>query len=303
MSGLFCFKLWTVGRLISNVEVVDTCGRMDSQGARADPVVGREESGESAEGSVAPGSAGGVDIGREVVGIDAHIPPGGAPTREFDDKYRPKMYRDKKRIEFLNLVQRDDQTVAKYELHFAALAKYAPKAVVTQGDRCYRFEQGLRPEIKKGLAVRIMNFKSLVESAVRMEEAVIEEKKKGEEKIKLAYTVGGSSRSTKRGTGRSFSVGGGNFSRGSSTFRGNSGPRFSGPVGFNRGSIEGSSFTMPSTGSGRGAVQSYSRGPAFTPSCSTCGRRHLRQCWGPDATPRICYNGGGRGHISRDCPS
>ncbi|KAL0439876.1 UNVERIFIED_CONTAM: putative protein K02A2.6 [Sesamum latifolium] len=52
--------------------------RMASQGARADPVVGREESGESAEGSVAPASAGGVDIGREGVGVDAHIPPGGA---------------------------------------------------------------------------------------------------------------------------------------------------------------------------------------------------------------------------------
>ncbi|KAL0303395.1 UNVERIFIED_CONTAM: hypothetical protein Sradi_6207600 [Sesamum radiatum] len=69
--------------------------------------------------------------------------------REFDDKYRPKMYRDKKRKEFLNLVQGDDQTVAEYELHFAVLAKYAPEAVVTQEDRCYRFEQGLRPEIKK----------------------------------------------------------------------------------------------------------------------------------------------------------
>ncbi|KAL0439932.1 UNVERIFIED_CONTAM: hypothetical protein Slati_2476200 [Sesamum latifolium] len=76
-----------------------------------------------------------------------------------------------------------------------------------------------------------------------------------------------------------------------------------GSVGLNRGSIEGSSFTMPSIGSGRGAGQSYNRGPAFPPSCSTCGRRHLGQCWGPDATPRIYYNCGGRGHISRECPS
>ncbi|KAL0290007.1 UNVERIFIED_CONTAM: hypothetical protein Scaly_2686300 [Sesamum calycinum] len=53
--------------------------------------------------------------------------------REFDDKYRPKMYRDKKRMEFLNLVQGDEQTVAEYELRFAALAKYAPEAVATGG--------------------------------------------------------------------------------------------------------------------------------------------------------------------------
>ncbi|KAL0378458.1 UNVERIFIED_CONTAM: hypothetical protein Sradi_3151300 [Sesamum radiatum] len=136
-----------------------------------------------------------------------------------------------------------------------------------------------------------------------MEEAVIEEKKKGEEKRKLAYTMGESSRSTKRGTGRSFSAGGGNFSRGGPAFWGNSGPRFSGPMGFSRGSIERSSFTVPPVGSGRGAGQSYSRGSAFTPNCSTCGRRHLGQCWGPDAIPRVCYNCGGRGHISRDCPS
>ncbi|KAL0408213.1 UNVERIFIED_CONTAM: hypothetical protein Sradi_1755700 [Sesamum radiatum] len=66
--------------------------------------------------------------------------------KEFDDKYRPKMYRDKKRMEFLNWVQRDDQTVAEYELRFAALAKYAPEAVVTQEDHSNRFEQGLRPD-------------------------------------------------------------------------------------------------------------------------------------------------------------
>ncbi|KAK4400742.1 hypothetical protein Sango_1180300 [Sesamum angolense] len=230
--------------------------RMASQGARADPIASMHESGGSAEGSVAPVSAGGVEIGQEGVGADASLPPGGAPVaelppayaqifqmafqaqaqaqaqllaqaqaptpapapavptvdrnyerirkmgatefegtldperslkrayepreitwaefqREFDDKYRPKMYRDKKRMEFLNLVQGDEQTVAEYELRFAALAKYAPEAVATQEDRCYHFEQGLRLEIKRGLAVRIINFKTLVESVVRMEEAVV----------------------------------------------------------------------------------------------------------------------------------
>ncbi|KAL2226650.1 UNVERIFIED_CONTAM: hypothetical protein Sindi_2023700, partial [Sesamum indicum] len=62
--------------------------------------------------------------------------------KELSDKYRPKMYRDKKRIEFLNLVQGDDQTVAEYELLFAALAKYAPEAIAMQEDHYYHFEQG-----------------------------------------------------------------------------------------------------------------------------------------------------------------
>ncbi|KAL0292521.1 UNVERIFIED_CONTAM: hypothetical protein Sradi_6985700 [Sesamum radiatum] len=223
--------------------------------------------------------------------------------REFDDKYRPKMYRDKKRMEFLNLVQGDNQTVAEYELRFAALAKYAPEAVVTPEDRCYRFEQGLRPEIKKGLAVRITNFKTLVESAVRMEEAVIEEKKKGEEKRKLAYTMG-----SQVGQPRGEPVV--HFLQEEGTFRG---------VVLLFGEIV-----------GRGLVDQWvsvevrsnvvhllcllldqvgeldrviAEDQLFTPNCSTCGRRHLGQCWGPDAIPRVCYNCGGRGHISRDCPS
>ncbi|KAL0462067.1 UNVERIFIED_CONTAM: Retrovirus-related Pol polyprotein from transposon.6 [Sesamum latifolium] len=136
-----------------------------------------------------------------------------------------------------------------------------------------------------------------------MEEAVIEEKKRMEEKRKSTYTIGESSRSIKRGTGRSFSVRSGNFSRGGLGFRGNSGPRFGGPMGFNRSLIDRNSSSMPSVGSGRGVGQSYGRGPAFTPSCSTCGRQHLRPCWRRDDIARTYYHCGGRGHIARNCPS
>ncbi|KAL0302735.1 UNVERIFIED_CONTAM: hypothetical protein Sangu_3082300 [Sesamum angustifolium] len=136
-----------------------------------------------------------------------------------------------------------------------------------------------------------------------MEEAVIEDKKKGEEKRKSTYTVGESSRLTKRGTGRSFSAGGGNFSRGGSGFRGSSGPTFGGPMGFNRGPIDRSSSIMPFIGSSRGVGQGYSKGITSTLNCSIYGRRHLGQCWGPGAIPRTCYNYGGRGHMSRDFPS
>ncbi|KAL0405886.1 UNVERIFIED_CONTAM: hypothetical protein Slati_3902500 [Sesamum latifolium] len=124
-----------------------------------------------------------------------------------------------------------------------------------------------------------------------------------EEKRKSTYTVGESSRLAKRRTGRSFSVGSGNFSRGGLGFRGNSEPRFGGPMGFSRGSTDRSTSTTPSMGLGRGAGQSYSRGSASIPGCSIYGRRHMGQCWGPGSIPRVCYNCGGRGHMSRDCPS
>ncbi|KAL0402680.1 UNVERIFIED_CONTAM: Retrovirus-related Pol polyprotein from transposon [Sesamum latifolium] len=88
------------------------------------------------------------------------------------------------------------------------------------------------------------------------------------------YTLGESSRSTKRGTGRSFSLGGGNFSRGGPAFRGS-----------------------------RGVGQSYGRGPAFPPSCSICGRQHLGPCWRRDDIARTSYHCGGRGHIARNFPS
>ncbi|KAL0394765.1 UNVERIFIED_CONTAM: Transposon Tf2-11 polyprotein [Sesamum latifolium] len=74
-------------------------------------------------------------------------------------------------------------------------------------------------------------------------------------------------------------------------------------MGFNRGSTDRSTSTTPSMGLGRGTGQSYSRGSASIPDCSICGRRHMGQCWGPGAIPRVCYNCGGRGHMSRDCPN
>ncbi|KAL0420529.1 UNVERIFIED_CONTAM: Transposon Tf2-11 polyprotein [Sesamum latifolium] len=71
-----------------------------------------------------------------------------------------------------------------------------------------------------------------------MEEAVTEEKKRLEEKRKSMYTVGESIRSTKRGTGRSFHTGRWElFLMVVLLFEGSSGPRFDGPMGFNRVSL------------------------------------------------------------------
>ncbi|KAL0301759.1 UNVERIFIED_CONTAM: hypothetical protein Sradi_6452700 [Sesamum radiatum] len=53
---------------------------MASQGAHAYLVAGREESGESVEGSIALSREGGVEIDREGIGVNALIPPSGAPA-------------------------------------------------------------------------------------------------------------------------------------------------------------------------------------------------------------------------------
>ncbi|KAL0457671.1 UNVERIFIED_CONTAM: hypothetical protein Slati_0394300 [Sesamum latifolium] len=52
---------------------------MASQGARADPVASREESGESG-GLRGTCKCSGVEVDREGVGADAPRPPGGAPV-------------------------------------------------------------------------------------------------------------------------------------------------------------------------------------------------------------------------------
>ncbi|KAL0320171.1 UNVERIFIED_CONTAM: hypothetical protein Sradi_5278600 [Sesamum radiatum] len=131
-----------------------------------------------------------------------------------------------------------------------------------------------------------------------MEEAVIEDRKKGEEKRKSTYIKGEPSRLPKKGNGRSFSDGGRSFSRSGFTSRGNGGSRFSGPVGFNRGSAERSTFSTPSIGSSRGTGQSGGRGSTFVQNCFTCGRRHLGSCRRLDDIAKTCYNCGGRGHIA-----
>ncbi|KAL0300326.1 UNVERIFIED_CONTAM: hypothetical protein Sangu_3127000 [Sesamum angustifolium] len=60
---------------------------MASQGARADLVASMHESRESAEGSAALASAGGVEIGQEGVGADALVPLRGALVVELPPAY------------------------------------------------------------------------------------------------------------------------------------------------------------------------------------------------------------------------
>ncbi|KAL0361761.1 UNVERIFIED_CONTAM: hypothetical protein Sradi_3860600 [Sesamum radiatum] len=68
--------------------------------------------------------------------------------------------------------------------------------------------------------------------------------------------------------------------------------RFSGPLGFNRGSTERSTFSTPSIGSSRGTGQSGGRGSTFVQNCFTCGRRHSGSCRRLDDIAKTCYNCG-----------
>ncbi|KAL0454997.1 UNVERIFIED_CONTAM: Retrovirus-related Pol polyprotein from transposon [Sesamum latifolium] len=60
--------------------------------------------------------------------------------KEFADKYTPPVYRNRKKVEFLELKQ-NELSVAGYELQFVRLSKYAPEEVSTDELRRDRFER------------------------------------------------------------------------------------------------------------------------------------------------------------------
>ncbi|KAA3480728.1 Zinc finger CCHC domain-containing 8 [Gossypium australe] len=77
---------------------------------------------------------------------------------------------DAQRKAFLNLVQ-GNKSVAEYEAEFLRLSRYARGIVRTDYERCVRFEDGLRDELRVLIAPqREREFAILVEKAKIAEE-------------------------------------------------------------------------------------------------------------------------------------
>ena len=67
-------------------------------------------------------------------------------------------------------------SVAEYEVKFDQLSRYAMHLVATKLDKCTKFEDGLRLEIKKGISARDMQtFGDFREAALRVERLMKEE--------------------------------------------------------------------------------------------------------------------------------
>ncbi|KAK4397538.1 Transposon Ty3-G Gag-Pol polyprotein [Sesamum angolense] len=128
-----------------------------------------------------------------------------------------------------------------------------------------------------------------------MEEGVVKDKKKGEEKRKSTYALVEST--------YSFLVGSGNFSRGGPCFRGSSGLRFGGPIGFIRGRIDHSTSTIPSSRSGRGVGQGYSKGQLLLRIVLFVGDDIWDNVGDQVLYPGLIITAEVGGHMSRDCPS
>ncbi|KAL0282776.1 UNVERIFIED_CONTAM: hypothetical protein Sangu_2932300 [Sesamum angustifolium] len=86
--------------------------------------------------------------------------------KEFANKCTPPVYRNRKKVEFLELKQN--------ELQFVRLSKYAPEEVSIDELRRDTIERELRLEIWEKIAIRPPSCGALLEAALRSEETSLE---------------------------------------------------------------------------------------------------------------------------------
>ncbi|XP_022891967.1 uncharacterized protein LOC111406831 [Olea europaea var. sylvestris] len=223
--------------------------------------------------------------------------------RIFYDAYYPQSYKDAKQEEFLKLIQ-GQMTIAEYQVKFIELSKYAQVLVNNVIDKCRRFENGLREEIRSVVTAAGWNeFGKLVESALRVEKS-ISDRPSGREQTMFRASgsqtmASASSYRPPRRDSRGFRLGVSSLGQFKSRLQGSQGPRFS-----------------PSTIQQPLASRNYTQGSfqrSFTPrqgesstsarfsSCQLCGRSHPGECLKFKGVG-VCYRCGQEGHLKKNCP-
>ncbi|KAK4406534.1 hypothetical protein Sango_0659900 [Sesamum angolense] len=169
--------------------------------------------------------------------------------KEFADKYTPPVYRNHKKVEFLELKQ-NELFVAVYELQFVRLSKYAAEEVSTDELKRDRFERGLRLEIREKIAIKPPSYGALLEAALRAEDTSLERSSTEAKRKRL--------------TGNLNPIPG---QSGAVSFRGSGLQR-----GWYRGRGMGQTSRSPSVSSGRGGPNSIGFGGRQGPTRSFSGR-------------------------------
>ncbi|KAA0051348.1 reverse transcriptase [Cucumis melo var. makuwa] len=214
----------------------------------------------------------------------------------FEDKYYPSTYYEAKRDEFLGLKQ-GSLSVAEYERKYTELSRYADVIVASESDRCRRFERGLRFEIRTPVTAiaKWTNFSQLVETALRVEQSITEEKSVVELSRGTSTTSGFIGREQRRFTPKI------NISS-LHDFKNRSGGQASRNVSydsvFQRQSQRILSQPIRSTVRSQPGQESITRTVRRTP-CTSYGRNHRGMCL---VGASVCYQCGQPEHFKKDCP-
>ena len=97
---------------------------------------------------------------------------------EFKKHYVGRIYLSNMRREFHNLKQRQ-MIVTEYQREFTRLSKYAPEILVSEEERCHRFENGLTDHNRAHITGFCHeDFSKIVTCALNMERVKKEEKER-----------------------------------------------------------------------------------------------------------------------------
>lgn len=102
----------------------------------------------------------------------------------FNKKYFPPSVRERKMVDFLELVQ-GDMTVDEYDARFVELSRYAPAFFENETQKARKFERGLHPRIGYRLtALNLPTYAEVLDRARLVEQESAEFKKRKDEKRK-----------------------------------------------------------------------------------------------------------------------
>ena len=181
------------------------------------------------------------------------------------------------RREFHNLKQRQMSAIG-YQREFTRLSKYTPEILVSEEEKCRRFEDGLNDHISAHVTGFCHeDFSKIVTCALNVERVKKEEKERKDK------------RQGKKNPGQTNSQ-----QQQRKKFRGPQGSIQ--PIAMGSAQATGRNTTLPAPSVAR-ALGGASR-EHITPHCSHCGKNHKGECWGLIGACLIC---GSNEHRVRDC--